>query len=234
MHSAFLNVLFLLSMVCPRVQPTSASAFTKPSCQRTCGKLEIPYPFGIGIGSNCSISSPWFDIRCREGYEGNPHLAPGCHDIDECNNYPCHSNGICYNTPGSYNCSCHDGYSGDGKRNGSGCFQVPGSKNKVAIGVGLGSGMGLILLLSTCFWLKMFVKDGLVVRESGGGDGRGGCGGDDSGSEMGHRSGGGLVVQSSGGCVYGRNAVVVVVWCGGTINVIRSGVSSRGDSRNRQ
>ncbi|CAA2982003.1 Putative wall-associated receptor kinase-like 11 [Olea europaea subsp. europaea] len=99
-----------------------------------------------------------YRCRCREGYDGNPYLAPGCQDIDECNDDPCDSNGICNNTVGSYNCSCPDGYFGDGRRNGSGCFQVPGSRDKVAIGAGLGSGMGLILLLSTCFWLKRFLK----------------------------------------------------------------------------
>ncbi|KAH7842209.1 hypothetical protein Vadar_002677 [Vaccinium darrowii] len=33
------------------------------SCSLTCGNLTIPYPFGIGVGSGCSIGS-WFDITC--------------------------------------------------------------------------------------------------------------------------------------------------------------------------
>ena len=33
-------------------------------------------------------------------------------DIDECDDIPCHQ--ICHNTPGSYQCSCYDGYGLDG------------------------------------------------------------------------------------------------------------------------
>ena len=35
-------------------------------------------------------------------------------DINECLNSPCHSNGICTNTPGSFLCSCQSGFTGDG------------------------------------------------------------------------------------------------------------------------
>jgi len=33
----------------------------------------------------------------------------------------CAPNAICTNMPGSYNCSCYGGYSGDGFGNGTGC-----------------------------------------------------------------------------------------------------------------
>ncbi|KAH7842898.1 hypothetical protein Vadar_010301 [Vaccinium darrowii] len=36
---------------------------TKPGCQHKCGSLTVPYPFGIGVGSGCSIG-PEFDITC--------------------------------------------------------------------------------------------------------------------------------------------------------------------------
>ena len=38
-------------------------------------------------------------------------------DIDECsaNSHSCDANAICNNTPGSYNCMCKPGYTGDGK-----------------------------------------------------------------------------------------------------------------------
>ncbi|KAH7844891.1 hypothetical protein Vadar_032716 [Vaccinium darrowii] len=42
------------------------------SCNLTCGSLTVPYPFGIGVGSGCSIS-PWFDINCS--HSANPPKA---------------------------------------------------------------------------------------------------------------------------------------------------------------
>ncbi|KAH7866350.1 hypothetical protein Vadar_019273 [Vaccinium darrowii] len=45
-------------------------------------------------------------------------------DINECvenENYPCDTDAICINTPGSYNCRCKHGYSGDGQKDGQGC-----------------------------------------------------------------------------------------------------------------
>ncbi|KAH7844347.1 hypothetical protein Vadar_027061 [Vaccinium darrowii] len=34
------------------------------SCSLKCGNLTVPYPFGIGVGSGCSIR-PEFDINCN-------------------------------------------------------------------------------------------------------------------------------------------------------------------------
>ena len=34
-------------------------------------------------------------------------------DIDECSHFsPCHNNGTCRNTPGSFSCTCHRGWMG--------------------------------------------------------------------------------------------------------------------------
>ncbi|XP_022886665.1 wall-associated receptor kinase-like 1 [Olea europaea var. sylvestris] len=99
-----------------------------------------------------------YNCRCMKGYEGTPYLSPGCHDINECKNSPCHSNGICINTPGSFHCYCPNGYYGDGSKNGAGCIRMPGSNSKVAIGASLGAGMGFLLQLLTCFWLLKFLK----------------------------------------------------------------------------
>ncbi len=35
-------------------------------------------------------------------------------DIDECEFNPCCANAACENKPGSFECSCNDGYEGDG------------------------------------------------------------------------------------------------------------------------
>ncbi|CAN6248319.1 unnamed protein product [Urochloa humidicola] len=43
---------------------------------------------------------------CSKGFEGNPYIAEGCQDIDEClqpDVYPCH--GTCVNMQGRYHCS---------------------------------------------------------------------------------------------------------------------------------
>ncbi|KAF7061568.1 hypothetical protein CFC21_068251 [Triticum aestivum] len=56
--------------------------------------------------------------KCSEYYEGNPYIANGCRDIDECkfpDLYYCSSKGICKNRPGGYDCPCKPGMRGDGK-----------------------------------------------------------------------------------------------------------------------
>ncbi|KAH6798243.1 hypothetical protein C2S52_022797 [Perilla frutescens var. hirtella] len=82
-HSAFLT-LSLLSLALAHHTPPNPSIVTpnstaaaapkrksfseaattaKPGCETKCGNLTVPYPFGIGINSGCSIH-PAFDIHC--------------------------------------------------------------------------------------------------------------------------------------------------------------------------
>ncbi|KAI3804182.1 hypothetical protein L1987_32356 [Smallanthus sonchifolius] len=42
----------------------SSQESTKPGCPSKCGNLSVPYPFGIGSMSGCSIG-PWYDIICE-------------------------------------------------------------------------------------------------------------------------------------------------------------------------
>ncbi|XP_020152077.1 wall-associated receptor kinase 1 [Aegilops tauschii subsp. strangulata] len=56
--------------------------------------------------------------KCWDHYDGNPYIANGCQDIDECKQpqvYPCSSHGICKNRLGGYDCPCKFGMKGDGK-----------------------------------------------------------------------------------------------------------------------
>ena len=55
-------------------------------------------------------------VKDTLGLKSNPALHYDSTDIDECGSgaHDCSSVAVCLNTPGSYNCSCHDGYDGDG------------------------------------------------------------------------------------------------------------------------
>ena len=43
-------------------------------------------------------------------------------DIDECANAPCHERATCTNIPGTYDCMCNSGYTGDGQNSCRGNF----------------------------------------------------------------------------------------------------------------
>ncbi|KAG8388353.1 hypothetical protein BUALT_Bualt02G0117000 [Buddleja alternifolia] len=106
--------------------------------------------------------------QCLTGYEGNPYLAPGCQDIDECEdpeNNPCHS--ICINYPGSFNCSCPQGYHGDGMQDGSGCSaSVPTTSKLMNISIGVSSAVILLVSVAICFQLqKGYQKRKMKKRE---------------------------------------------------------------------
>ncbi|XP_037439468.1 wall-associated receptor kinase 4-like [Triticum dicoccoides] len=63
----------------------------------------------ISSNSLClnSTNGPGYICNCRRGYEGNPYIADGCTDINECehlDHYSC--KGVCTNRQGSYECTC--------------------------------------------------------------------------------------------------------------------------------
>ncbi|WMV45091.1 hypothetical protein MTR67_038476 [Solanum verrucosum] len=68
--------------------------------------------------SYCHDDSNGYRCSCMQGYDGNPYLIDGCQDINECvdpqPDYRCVKNAICTNTDGSYTCTCHPDFSGDG------------------------------------------------------------------------------------------------------------------------
>ncbi|CAI9097267.1 OLC1v1033652C2 [Oldenlandia corymbosa var. corymbosa] len=49
------------------VNITKGANITKPGCQRQCGNLTVPYPFGIGLDSGCAIG-PWFQVNCNTSF----------------------------------------------------------------------------------------------------------------------------------------------------------------------
>ncbi|KAF6139793.1 hypothetical protein GIB67_022875 [Kingdonia uniflora] len=116
-----------------------------------------------------------FLCECSPGYEGNPYLPNGCHDINECDDpNRCEKGFICTNYEGGFNCS----------------YQIP-KTNKgppmVIVFTGIGTGMLLLILLAVAFWLcrklknrrirklkqKFFVRNGGLLLEQQTSSGKG-------------------------------------------------------------
>ncbi|GFP81282.1 wall-associated receptor kinase 4 [Phtheirospermum japonicum] len=70
---------------------------------------------------------------CQEGYQGNPYLTNGCQDVNECEDQNLNDcmDKYCVNTPGSFNCTCPEGYHGDGKKDGKGKGCIPDDQSLV-------------------------------------------------------------------------------------------------------
>ncbi|KAL4572370.1 hypothetical protein LXL04_019143 [Taraxacum kok-saghyz] len=106
---------------------------------------------------------PGYRCSCNQGYQGQPYLDPGCHDINECedpNTNLCE--GICTNTAGGYSCSCPHGYTGDGFSNGRGC--VVESSQFPVIKFSLGMGLGFLAILVGITWLYFGVKKKKIIK----------------------------------------------------------------------
>ncbi|VAI33643.1 unnamed protein product [Triticum turgidum subsp. durum] len=87
---------------------------------------------------------PGYRCNCSEGYEGNPYIADGCRDIDECRRLvnPC-GDGICENTPGNYSCSC---YLGNYMTNGV-CVPIQKKPSRFQAMPVVGASVGLVVLV---------------------------------------------------------------------------------------
>ncbi|KAH6824750.1 hypothetical protein C2S53_010825 [Perilla frutescens var. hirtella] len=170
----------------------SASDFSDPSfLNRTTDSVPVILDWAIGavtcsvaeksdgfacLGNSSCVDSETglagYRCSCFKGYEGNPYLSPGCTDINECENNPCDSNGICTNTPGNFSCSCKKGYRGDGTKNGQGCI----AKNtfpvtKFSLGIGFGFLTLIIGIVVLIFGIKkrklMKLREKFFVQNGG-------------------------------------------------------------------
>ncbi|EEE69926.1 hypothetical protein OsJ_29789 [Oryza sativa Japonica Group] len=94
--------------------------------------------------NSTSTSLGGYSCQCDNGYQGNPYVANGCQDIDECalpEEYPCY--GECTNKPGSFSCMCPGGTHGDAMNEG-GCEPTT---LLVAIGGTIGIGIPSVFVI---------------------------------------------------------------------------------------
>ncbi|KAJ4759065.1 Wall-associated kinase family protein [Rhynchospora pubera] len=119
-----------------------------------CQKNSQCYDSPNGVGYICN---------CTQGYEGNPYIATGCTDVNECQypeTNPC--TGRCINTDGGYKCDCPTGMTGDGKKEGSGCEKA--FPLDVVLGVCLG--LVFILAMAIFYYYSRLQKRKLVQMRS--------------------------------------------------------------------
>ncbi|XP_044850507.1 adhesion G protein-coupled receptor E5-like [Mauremys mutica] len=102
-------------------QPRGNRFFTDPT--ETCDDINEclgPSPPDCGCNANCNNTPGSYYCHCIDGYEPSSGKANfthasenSCRDIDECqglNPPDCGPHANCTNVPGSYSCSCIDGY----------------------------------------------------------------------------------------------------------------------------
>ncbi|GJN21617.1 hypothetical protein PR202_gb09110 [Eleusine coracana subsp. coracana] len=115
----------------------NASAYACVSRNSEC----VDSKYGLGRGYLCN---------CSAGYDGNPYLIDGCHDINECEDkrfqYPCSVPGTCTNTVGGFYCSCPHKTTGN-------AYNGTCDENKSQIGC---ASSGAVVLIATASCLYMF------------------------------------------------------------------------------
>ncbi|KAM0848039.1 hypothetical protein ACQ4PT_054641 [Festuca glaucescens] len=128
---------------------------------------------GCLSGNSSCAKAPYdaagYVCRCREHYQGNPYIANGCQDIDECqlreqspefrDLYPC--DGICTNIPGGYDCRCRRGMKGDAKK--GNCTEIFPLPAKIIVGIA-----GLIVVFVIMFMAKQHLKLKKFYEQNGG------------------------------------------------------------------
>uniref|UniRef100_A0A0D9VII6 Protein kinase domain-containing protein n=1 Tax=Leersia perrieri TaxID=77586 RepID=A0A0D9VII6_9ORYZ len=90
--------------------------------------------------------------NCSSGYEGNPYLHDGCHDINECEGkqYPCSVPGTCVNTPGGFTCTCPDKTTGNAY---NGTCEDNKSQLGWKIAIGISSGVVILIITASCAYM---------------------------------------------------------------------------------
>ncbi|CAL4897740.1 unnamed protein product [Urochloa decumbens] len=138
-------------------------AIRNGSCPKDREKAPRDYAC-VSSNSYCvgASNGPGYLCNCSEGYEGNPYLPEGCHDIDECKLrkqdpkyeqlYPC-KDGVCHNTPGGYMCKCTVGKRSDGTN--YGCRPILTKSEQVAMGLSISA---VVVMSLTCLLVMKLQK----------------------------------------------------------------------------
>ncbi|KAL7616897.1 hypothetical protein Lser_V15G00096 [Lactuca serriola] len=84
-----------------------------------------------------------YRCKCSDGYEGNPYMANGCKDINECESAKLNDcmAGHCENTNGSYTCVCPKGHLGNARLGGK-CTSIQQKSENRSVIEGISEGVG--------------------------------------------------------------------------------------------
>ncbi|XP_073011898.1 wall-associated receptor kinase 5-like [Typha latifolia] len=118
------------------------------SCPEAKRRPDYPCRSANSVCQN-STRPQGYTCECAQGYEGNPFMANGCQDVDEC--APKGENRSCFwectNLEGSYSCTCPRGTKGNADER-HGCHRDDKMDFLKPV---IGGGIGLFFLVATCF-----------------------------------------------------------------------------------
>ncbi|XP_076896822.1 wall-associated receptor kinase 2-like [Bidens hawaiensis] len=128
------------------------------SCAQANGTTDFACKYSNSTCVDSAREAGGYRCECKQGYEGNPYLYPGCQDINECDVVNlCY--GVCKNNSGNYTCNCEEGYSGDPMVK-DGCRRKPLNVLHLSLGLGL----GFLTLLTGLSLLHIMVKQRKLIK----------------------------------------------------------------------